>query len=78
MTADQSATLVPAIIAQVWEQGISTRIALFRDWQWNGQKMSSIFLAGIQKSDGEPVSDSATSLCAFQINAVWHFFPTSP
>ncbi|KAG7125065.1 DNA repair protein rhp55 like [Verticillium longisporum] len=34
MQAESGATLVPAINANVWEQGVSTRLVVFKDWAW--------------------------------------------
>ena len=70
MHAEQGAALVPAINATVWEQGISTRLALFRNWTWHRQKPSSVFLAGVQKLDGRKMDDVVDQAAAFAVEAV--------
>ncbi|KAH8172927.1 rad51 domain-containing protein [Sarocladium implicatum] len=61
------ATLTPAINATVWEQGLSTRVALFRDWIWTRNEPAGVFLAGIQKVDGRSSVDAVDHVSAFQI-----------
>ncbi|KAK1252807.1 hypothetical protein MKX08_003994 [Trichoderma sp. CBMAI-0020] len=58
MRSEQMATLIPSINTTVWEQGVSTRLVLFRDWAWNASKSSSVFLAGLQKIDGRVAQDA--------------------
>lgn len=70
MQSERSATLIPAVNATVWEQGISTRLVLFRDWVWQGRKLTSVFLAGIQKIDGKLVHDGVEHVSAFKVGAV--------
>ena len=64
------ATLTPAINATVWEQGLSTRVALFRDWIWKRNEPAGVFLAGIQKVDGRSSVDAVDHVSAFQIDTV--------
>jgi hypothetical protein len=70
MHSEQGAALVPAINATVWEQGISTRLALFRTWTWHKQKPSSAFLAGVQKLDGRNMEDVVDQAAAFAVETV--------
>lgn len=70
MHAENSAAIVSAINARVWEQGISTRLVFFRDWMWHENKPSSIFLAGLQKMDGKVMQDISEQVCAFTVEAV--------
>lgn len=70
MQSEQGATLVAAINATVWEQGISTRLVLFRDWARQGEKLGSVFLAGLQKIDGKATNEAVEHVCAFKIEAV--------
>lgn len=70
MRSEQKPTLIPSINTTVWEQGVSTRLVLFRDWAWNGNKSSSVFLAGLQKIDGRVVQDAVEHVSAFKIEPV--------
>ncbi|OTA06566.1 rad55 [Trichoderma parareesei] len=69
MRSEQRATLIPSINTTVWEQGVSTRLVLFRDWAWHGNKSSSVFLAGVQKIDGRAVQDAVDHVSAFKVEA---------
>ncbi|KAK3903274.1 P-loop containing nucleoside triphosphate hydrolase protein [Staphylotrichum tortipilum] len=64
MQAERGATLIPAINAGVWEQGISTRLVLFRDWL---ESRGSHFVA-IQKLHGKGAAALADSLCPFEVD----------
>lgn len=74
MQSEYGATLVPAVNASVWEQGVSTRVVLFRDWTWQANKSTSVFLAGPQKVDGQAVDEAMEHLSAFQIEDVSESF----
>ncbi|KAK7755183.1 hypothetical protein SLS62_002688 [Diatrype stigma] len=52
MQAERGATLVPAINANAWEQGIASRLVLFRNWAIQQERHQSAYFAGIQKLDG--------------------------
>ncbi|KAL7789009.1 P-loop containing nucleoside triphosphate hydrolase protein [Trichoderma ceciliae] len=67
MRGEQRATLIPSINTTVWEQGVSSRLVLFRDWAWNGNKSSGVFLAGLQKIDGRAVQDAVEHVSAFKV-----------
>lgn len=67
MQSEHGATLVPALNATVWEQGISTRIVLFRNWSWEGRTPHSVFLAGVQIVDGHTVMDMVDNASAFTV-----------
>ncbi|KAL7938025.1 P-loop containing nucleoside triphosphate hydrolase protein [Trichoderma chlorosporum] len=67
MRSEQKPTLIPSINTTVWEQGVSTRLVLFRDWAWNANKSSSVFLAGLQKIDGRAVQDAVEYVSAFKV-----------
>ncbi|KHN98069.1 Circadian clock protein KaiC/DNA repair protein RadA [Metarhizium album ARSEF 1941] len=67
MQSESGATLVPAVNASVWEQGISTRIVMFRDWAWNNGTLLGIFKAGLQKLDGKSGSDAIERVAAFNV-----------
>ncbi|CAI6089988.1 unnamed protein product [Clonostachys chloroleuca] len=68
MRLERGASLIPAVAASVWEQNISTRIALFRDWSWQDNRPSSIFLAGLQKLDGKLSEDMMEHASAFSVS----------
>ena len=70
MQADRRATLIPAINANAWEQGVTTRLVVFRDWIWKDDEASSVHLIGVQKVNGKASSDSIRSISAFKIVAV--------
>ncbi|KAL6896470.1 P-loop containing nucleoside triphosphate hydrolase protein [Trichoderma evansii] len=69
MRSEQMATLIPSINTTVWEQGVSTRLVLFRDWAWNASKSSSVFLAGLQKIDGRAAQDAVEHVSAFKVES---------
>ncbi|GFP53320.1 DNA repair protein rhp55 [Trichoderma asperellum] len=69
MRSEQMATLIPSINTTVWEQGLSTRLVLFRDWAWNASKSSSVFLAGLQKIDGRAAQDAVEHVSAFKVES---------
>lgn len=70
MQAEKGATLIPSINANVWEQGIATRVALFRDWAWNNGRASGTRLAAVQKVNGMVFSDAVEKVFAFAIEPV--------
>ncbi|KAM3538139.1 hypothetical protein ARSEF1564_008938 [Beauveria bassiana] len=70
MQSEHGAALVPAVNATVWEQGISTRIALFRNWSWEGRKPHSVFLAGVQQVDGRVMMDVVDNASAFTVESM--------
>ena len=70
MQSERGATLTPSVNATVWEQGVSTRLVLFRDWVWRGKKLASILLAGLQKVDGKSTRDAVENVIAFKVEAV--------
>ncbi|CRK33557.1 hypothetical protein BN1708_006056 [Verticillium longisporum] len=69
MQAESGATLVPAINANVWEQGVSTRLVVFKDWAWKDGRPSTVCLAGVQKLEGRAGSEAVSSAAAFRIEA---------
>lgn len=75
MRLERGASLIPAVAASVWEQNISTRIALFRDWSWQDNRPSSIFLAGLQKLDGKLSEDMMEHASAFSVSGVSRKLP---
>jgi hypothetical protein len=70
MQAERGAALIPAINANVWEQGIPTRLVLFRDWIQDGLDSRSLRFVGIQKIHGKGSKGLAAGPCAFKIEPV--------
>jgi hypothetical protein len=77
MQAERGATLIPAINASVWEQGIATRVALFRDWMWNDGHPYGARLALLQKVNGKTATAAGCldMACAFSIDSVCRIAP---
>ncbi|KAK2018190.1 hypothetical protein LZ32DRAFT_397951 [Colletotrichum eremochloae] len=69
MQLERSATLIPSINAGIWEQGMSTRVVLFRDWVWKDGRPSTVSFAGVQKLDGKAVPDMMQNAAAFRVEA---------
>ncbi|KXX73162.1 DNA repair protein rhp55 [Madurella mycetomatis] len=69
MQAERGATLIPAINANVWEQGVSTRLVLFRDWLQDGVEARGLHFVGIQKLNGKCMSVVVDKICAFAVEA---------
>lgn len=75
MQAERGATLIPAINASVWEQGIATRVALLRDWMWNDGYPYGARLAAVQKVNGKTAADGLDRVFAFSIDSVGRVAP---
>lgn len=67
LQAERGATLVPAINASVWEQGISTRLVLYRNLAFSDAKVQGLRLVGVQKLNGKPSEAPVDTICAFDI-----------
>ncbi|PHH87465.1 hypothetical protein CDD83_8842 [Cordyceps sp. RAO-2017] len=67
MQSEVGATLVAAVNASVWEQGVTTRLVLFRDWAWTGTESGSVFVAGLQKVDGKRTNGVVEGVSAFSV-----------
>ncbi|KAJ4225361.1 hypothetical protein NW759_005060 [Fusarium solani] len=67
MHSERGATLTAAVNATVWEQGVSTRLVVFRDWVWQEGKLASVFLAGLQKVDGKASQETVENVVAFKV-----------
>nr|RBQ83790.1 hypothetical protein FVER53263_06323 [Fusarium verticillioides] len=67
MHSEKGATLTAAVNASVWEQGISTRLVMFRDWAWQENNLTSVFLAGLQKLDGKACQEVVENVVAFKV-----------
>jgi hypothetical protein len=70
MQAERGATLVPAINASVWEQGMSTKLVLFRDWLQDASETRGLHFVAIQKMNGKGVGALIDSACAFRVDVV--------
>lgn len=70
MQAERRATLTPTINANVWEQGVATRVVLFRDWMWHDGHASGARLAAVQKVNGKVTLDALETVYAFEIESV--------
>lgn len=75
MQAEKGATLIPAINASVWEQGIATRVALLRDWLWNDGHIYGARVAAVQKVNGKAAADGLDTVVAFSIDSVGRVAP---
>ncbi|OAA68894.1 DNA recombination/repair protein RecA/RadB, ATP-binding domain protein [Cordyceps fumosorosea ARSEF 2679] len=69
MQSEHGAAIVPAINATVWEQGVSTRLVMFRNWSWEDRKPHSVFLVGVQRVDGRTVTDVVGNASAFTVES---------
>ena len=70
MQTERGATLTPAINAMVWDQGITTRLVLFRDWLYKDKAVSGVYFAGIQKLNGKAHQGGLGEIFAFDIQKV--------
>ena len=70
MQAERGATLVPAINASVWEQGVSTRLVLYRNLAFSDAKVQGLRLVGVQKLNGKASEAPVDTICAFDIEEV--------
>lgn len=70
MQTERGATLTPAINANLWEQGVSTRLVLFKDWQWGKGKAKTLHLAAVQKVDGKSANGALELVSAFRVGPV--------
>ncbi|KZZ99557.1 Circadian clock protein KaiC/DNA repair protein RadA [Moelleriella libera RCEF 2490] len=69
MHSEQGATLVTAVNTSVWDQGISTRMCMFRDWARKDGKLVPTFLAGVQKVEGKANTDGPSHIAAFDVHS---------
>ncbi|KAB5572563.1 P-loop containing nucleoside triphosphate hydrolase protein [Coniochaeta sp. 2T2.1] len=67
MQAGQGAALVPSINAGVWDQGIPTRLVLYRDWVMHEGSPIPLHFAGIQKLNGKNDNAAMGDIVAFRI-----------
>ena len=67
---EQDSALIPAVMGSAWEQGISTRLLLFRDWAAGGMESRALRFAAVQKLNGKAESESIDHVSAFDITHV--------
>ena len=70
LQSEYGTTLIAAVNASVWDQGISTRLVLFRDWVWKDGQLMSVFMAGLQKVDGKSGLHAIERAAAFKVQKV--------
>ncbi|KAI2602825.1 P-loop containing nucleoside triphosphate hydrolase protein [Hypoxylon sp. NC1633] len=73
MQFEHGATLIPAINAGTWEQGIATRLVLFRDWIVKPDSEHDVHFVGIQKLNGKVAPGGIGQVFAFNVQAVSQF-----
>ncbi|KAI0600946.1 P-loop containing nucleoside triphosphate hydrolase protein [Biscogniauxia sp. FL1348] len=69
MQAERGATLIPAINAGTWEQGIATRLVLFKDWMTKGDVVRDTYLVAVQKTNGKPNPNGIGPVFAFEVDS---------
>jgi len=77
MRLGAGAVLIPAVNTTAWEQGLSCRVALFRDWGWNdeeGTEVSDVRLAQVIKAEGVTLRSGMGKVVAFTIGKVISHF----
>lgn len=70
MRSGAGAVLVPALNMKAWEQGLSCRIALFKDFGWedeDGNDVQDVRFAQVIKVEGNVVPEGRSKLVAFSI-----------
>ncbi|OTA69532.1 P-loop containing nucleoside triphosphate hydrolase protein [Hypoxylon sp. EC38] len=70
MQLEHGATLIPSINASTWEQGISTRLFLFRDWIVENDRVHDARFVGIQKLNGKATPGGISRVFAFNVQGV--------
>lgn len=77
MQAERGATLTPALNARAWDQGITTRLVLFRDWMFRDGVAVGFHFAGIQKLNGKTHQGGLGGVFPFRIHEVRATPPTN-
>jgi hypothetical protein len=73
MRPGAGAVLVPAVSTAAWEQGLGSRLVLFRDWGWDegeGNTITDVRLAEVVKVEGVSVAEGQRRLFGFSIGNV--------
>jgi hypothetical protein len=66
---EHDTALTPAVMGSAWEQGISTRLLLFRDWV-DGLESRALHFAAVKKLNGKTDSESVDHVSAFEMTQV--------
>ena len=74
MQFENSSTLIPSINTTTWDQGVSSRIVLFRDWTWSRRNCTGVIFAGVQRLDGRSTLEYVENACSFQVGSVSQVF----
>ncbi|KAI1143152.1 P-loop containing nucleoside triphosphate hydrolase protein [Hypoxylon sp. FL0543] len=69
MQLEHGATLIPSINAGTWEQGIATRLVLFRDWIVGSERVHDVHFVGIQKLNGKASPGGISRVYAFNVRS---------
>ncbi|KAI0848981.1 P-loop containing nucleoside triphosphate hydrolase protein [Daldinia vernicosa] len=69
MQFERGATLIPAINAGTWEQGIATRLVLFRDWIMENNAVHDVHFVGIQKLNGKTTPGGLSQVFGFRVQS---------
>ncbi|KAI1435808.1 P-loop containing nucleoside triphosphate hydrolase protein [Xylaria sp. CBS 124048] len=67
MQVERGATIIPAINASAWEQGVDTRLVLFQDWTAVDTELRNVRLIGVQKSNGQANPDGVGVMIPFEV-----------
>jgi hypothetical protein len=73
MQTEGGATLIPAINAAAWDEGITNRVVLYRDFVTQQGATRALHFAAIQKRDGKAVNNGS-----FSDSATFDIVPVSP
>lgn len=66
MRAGAGAVLVPAISTSAWEQGLGSRVVLFRDRSWDDEE-PEVRVAEVVKASGVTIAERERRLVGFSI-----------
>lgn len=67
---EHDTALIPAVMGSAWEQGVSTRLLLFRDWTSDGLESRALHFAAVKKLNGKTDSESVDHVSAFAMTQV--------
>lgn len=67
---EQDTALIPAVMGSAWEQGISTRLLLFRDWTSDGLESRALHFAAVKKLNGKTDGELVGHVSAFDMTQV--------
>jgi hypothetical protein len=67
---EHDTALTPALMGSAWEQGISTRLLLFRDWTADILESCALHYAAVKKLNGKTESELVDHVSAFNMTQV--------